>query len=65
MDRYRIDPDHLDSAHLEEGPLATTSKHEVLTYPDTQRGSDAEDDCLTTFEHLDVRKGPHPRGSFR
>ena len=44
MDKYRIDPEHRDSAYLEEGPLATTSKYEVLTYPDTERGSDAEDE---------------------
>ena len=46
MDKYRIDPERLDSAHLEEAPLATTSKYEVLTYPDTQGTPDAEDNCF-------------------
>ena len=46
MDKYRIDPEHLDSAHLEEGPMATTSKYEVLSYQGTERTADAEDDCF-------------------
>ena len=42
MDQYGFEPDHSDPAWLEEEPLMTTSRHEIMSYlvPLTAPGRD-------------------------
>lgn len=43
MDQYGLEPDHNDTAYLEEGELMTTTRFEIMSYLGPEPGQADED----------------------